>query len=202
MRFVPSPSAALPFVLASIVLTAACGLAYAEVQQALRGGANDPQVALAEDGARALDAGASPDSLVAAGSPAAAAAGPGKVDVTASLSPFLVVYDAAGNVFATNGTFDGSPPVPPIGVLDTALAEGRDIVTWQPRTGVRIAAVVERWRGGLVLAGRSLRLVEQREDDALLLAAAARLAGMALLAVSTAAAWWLQRRLSGAGGRQ
>ena len=61
----------------ALVLTVACGLAYGEAQQVLRSTANDPQEQLAGDGARALDSGAPPASLVAPGSAAASAAGPG-----------------------------------------------------------------------------------------------------------------------------
>ena len=47
-----------------------------------------------------------------------------------------------------------------------------NVVTWQPREGVRVATVTARWGGGTVMAGRSLREVERREDQALLLVAA------------------------------
>jgi hypothetical protein len=62
----------------------------AAVQQDLRLGANDPQLQLAEDTARALDAGTPATTLVATS----------KVDVATSLAPFLVIYDGAGNVLA------------------------------------------------------------------------------------------------------
>jgi hypothetical protein len=38
-------------------------------------------------------------------------------------------------------------------------------VTWQPRSGVRVATVVLRWSGASVLAGRSLRRVEEMESS-------------------------------------
>jgi hypothetical protein len=181
---------------AAVVLTVGCALAYAETQQSLRGAANDPQVQLAEDGARALTAGASPASLVAAGSAAAAAAGPITVDLANSLAPFVVVYDAAGAAVASNATLDGRVPVPPAGVLASATPGPRNQVTWQPRPGVRIAAVVVAWPGGTVLAGRSLRLVEEREDLALRLAAAAWAAGLAAIGVVVVAIAWLNERRS------
>ena len=168
----------------ALVLTVACGLAYGEAQQVLRSTANDPQEQLAGDGARALDSGAPPASLVAPGSAAASAAGPGTVDVVTGLAPFLAVYDGSGAVLATNGSLDGAAPVPPAGVLASARSSGRDAVTWQPRAGVRIAAVVVGWRGGTVLAGRSLRLTEEREDHALVIAVLAWLVGMAGLVVA------------------
>jgi hypothetical protein len=180
-----APKRVLGWLLApALVLSVTCGLAYGEAQQVLRSAANDPQEQLAGDAARALDAGAAPATLVAPGSAAASAAGPGPVDVATSLAPFLVVYDSSGSVLATNGELDGVAPVPPAGVLATARSSGRDAVTWQPVGGARIAAVAIGWSGGSVLAGRSLRLTEEREDRALAIAALAWLIGMAALVVA------------------
>lgn len=183
------------FLPAVVALTVACGLGYVVVQQALRSGANDPQVQLAEDGARALDAGAAPTSLVGPGSAAAGLAGPTLVDPSLSLAPFVVVYDVSGTPLAANATLFGGTPKPPAGVLETAKSAGVDKVTWEPGPGVRIAAVVVPWSGGTILAGRSLRLVEEQEDRTLLLAGAAWVAGLALLVVvSVGAAWFVGRR--------
>jgi hypothetical protein len=44
-----------------------------------------------------------------------------------------------------------------------------DRLTWMPEAGVRSAIVVIHYDNGYVLAGRSLRRVEQREDNALLI---------------------------------
>ena len=159
-----------------MLLTLVCGLVYVAVQQNLRSGANDPQIQLAEDAASQLNAGAAPQSLV----------GSESGDIARSLAPFVAIYDAAGAVLATDGVLDGQSPRPPAGVLASATATGRDIVTWQPQSGVRIALVVIPWRGGTVAAGRSLRIVEEREDNALLLTFVAWL--LALVAVAIAAA--------------
>ena len=107
------------------------------------------------------------------------------------MRPFVVVFDAAGSVVATDGELDGHDPVPPRGVLEAARAGAPNVVTWQPRSGVRVATVTTRWQGGTVLAGRSLREVERRENDALLLVAAAWLAMMVALGVSALVAAWL-----------
>jgi hypothetical protein len=181
---------------AVVVVTIACSLAFAETQQSLRGAANDPQVQLAEDGARSLGRGAAPGSLVAAGSAAEAAAGPGTVDLASSLAPFVIVYDRSGAPVASNATLDGRVPVPPLGVLASASAGPRNQVTWQPRPGVRIAAVAVAWTGGTVLAGRSLRLVEEREDSALGLAVAAWAVGGAALVVAVPTIAWMNVRRS------
>jgi hypothetical protein len=157
-----------------VVVTIACGLAYAVVQFDLRSGANDPQQQLAEDAAAGLDAGAPPSAVVAADT----------VDVSRSLAPFVLVFDPVGKVLAGNARLDGQVPVPPVGVLETARRDGRDAVTWQPREGIRIAAVAVGWKDGSVLAGRSLRLVEGREDSALLLSFLAWVVGVAALAAA------------------
>ena len=71
-------------------------------------------------------------------------------------------------------------------------------MTWQPRSGVRIATVVIGWKGGTALAGRSLRAVEQQEDAALALAGAGWLAGIAALGIAVVVLGWLLGRDSGA----
>jgi hypothetical protein len=122
-------------------------------------------------------------------------AGLGAVDASVSLAPFVVVYDASGSALASNARLDGALPTPPIGVLKAASASGHNAVTWQPRPGVRIASVTVPWSGGTVMAGRSLRIVEEREDLALLLAGAAWAAGLVALVVAAliAAAIWPAR---------
>ena len=142
----------LPIAAAATVLA---GLIYAAIQYDLRSGANDPQVQMAEDTARALDHGALPSSVVA----------PHPVDLVSSLAPFVIVVDRHGQSVASSADLHGQSPVPPTGVLDTARRTGENILTWQPEPGVRIASVTVPYRDGYVVAGRSLRLVEQRESD-------------------------------------
>ncbi len=167
----------------AVLATLLAVLVYLVAQQGLRSGANDPQRQLAEDAAGALDAGDDP----------AAVTGPGRIDVARSLAPFVVVFDAGGRVLATSGTLDGAEPVPPIGVLEHAAVDVPNVVTWQPRDGVRVATVTARWSGGTVMAGRSLRDVERREDQALLLVAAGWAATLAALAIASAVAEVIRR---------
>jgi hypothetical protein len=165
----------------AVLATLCCGLVYAADQQNLRSGANDPQIQIAQDAASALDAGAQPTSLVSVS----------RVDIAYSLAPFLVIFDSSGRVLATDGQLDGHDPIPPSGVLASAASNPPDMVTWQPLSGVRIAAVVVAWQGGTVLAGRSLAQVEIREDNALLIALAAWLAMLVALTLASLAAAWL-----------
>ena len=171
----------------AVLATLACGLIYVEVQQTLRGGANDPQYQLAEDAAARLDAGAPPSSVVDIAS---------IVDPSSSLAPFVIIFDSNHTVLAATASLDGGPPVPPRGVLDAARPGAPSAVTWQPRAGIRIATVTAAWNGGFVLAGRSLRHVEQQEWNAELLAGAVWLAMLAALAATSLAAAWLWPRHS------
>lgn len=130
---------------------------YIVVQQVLRRGANDPQLQIAGDAAYALEHDADASSIV----------GAAQVDAARSLSSFMIVYDDAGRPIASSMRLNGTTPAPPSGVFGFVREHQRDVLTWQPQPGVRIAMVMERIGGGhpgFVLAGRSLREVEARED--------------------------------------
>ena len=137
-------------------LTVLAGLVYGAVQQNFRQGANDPQIQMAEDAAIQLQDGAQAQTVV----------GGDKVDLSRSLAPFLIVYDATGHVLASSAQLNGAVPDIPTGVFNSVRASGEDRMTWQPQEGVREAAIVTQFGGshpGFVLAGRSLREVEDRE---------------------------------------
>ncbi len=137
-------------------LCAMAGLVYVVMQHDLRIGANDPQIQLAADAALKIGKGASYKSILPTDT----------VDVGASLSPFLIVYDGSGAPLVSSGLLGDSIPVVPHGVVQFVTEHGEDRITWQPTPSVRIAAVLVRAKGGsVVLAGRSLREVEKRVDD-------------------------------------
>jgi len=142
----------LPF---AVTIAAFCALVYAAVQQSYRQNANDPQIQMAEDAADALAGGTSLDVIVP----------PAKVSAAKSLAPFLIVYDGSGREVSSSVVLDGKTPQLPDGVLDSTKQMGENRVTWQPRDGVRIAAVIVSYKDGYVLAGRSLREVEARESQ-------------------------------------
>ena len=147
----------IKFFLAAAVVTALCGLVYVAVQQNYRQTANDPQIQMAEDAAAALVAGGSASPTIPLGA----------VDISRSLAPYVVVYDDAGRPVAGSGLLNGRLPTMPSGVLEFARQRREDRITWQPQPGVRSAVVIVRYDGensGFVLAGRSLREVERRED--------------------------------------
>jgi hypothetical protein len=140
----------------AITITGLCVLFYGTIQQVLRQGANDPQIQMAKDAAAALDGGASAVSLMP----------PSQVDIARSLAPFLLVYDMNGTPAAGSGQLDGRLPDYPLGSLQYARSRGENRVTWQPRPAVRIASVAVPYESGYVVAGRSLREVENRVSQA------------------------------------
>jgi hypothetical protein len=163
----------------AVVATGLAGLVYVVAQQDLRMGANDLPTQMAEDAAAALGRGGSPEAVV----------GSDTVDIDASLSPFVSVFDAEGALLASSARLDGKTPTPPIGVLAAAGAAGINKVTWQPRPGVRVASVAVAVPGGsgdIVFAGRSLRETEAHVDQLGRLVGLGWLATMIATGIATA----------------
>jgi hypothetical protein len=170
----------------AVAVTVLAGTAFTIGQQILRSDANDPQVQLAEDAAARLQAGASPAQVIPAG----------ETDIASSLAPWVIVYGPDRKQLAGSARLDGKLAQYPASVLDNAPAGGRrDDVTWQPRSGVRAASVVVGFKGGWVVAGRSLRLVEEREDLVGQLAITGWLAALVATAVAALAAELVARKL-------
>jgi hypothetical protein len=148
------------WLLMAIIITGCSGLIYAVGQQDLRQSADDPQIQMAEDAAAKLAGGQQVQSIVPTE----------KVDIAKSLAPYIIVFDATGKPIASSAQLDGQTPTIPPGVFDYVRQHGEDRITWQPQPGVRSAVVVTQFQGpnpGFVLAGRSLREVEIREDNIL-----------------------------------
>jgi hypothetical protein len=74
---------------------------------------------------------------------------PEQVDLATSLDPFVLVFDADGQLLASSMLLRGRMPDYPAGVLDTVRRRGEDRVTWQPESGVRDATVAVPWQCGL-----------------------------------------------------
>lgn len=181
MRTIPSNIAAwLPL---GIAITGMCLFVYAAIQQNYRQSLNDPQVQLAEDAARVVAAGVPATSLIPDG---------GKIDMDASLSPWLALYDAQGAPLASSALLNNTVPQIPAGVLDTARAKGENRISWQPEPGVREAiVVVKAGDKGFAVAGRNMREVEARESSLGFMALVAWLVTM----LATLAAYSVRGRL-------
>jgi len=129
---------------------------YAVVQQTYRTSADDPQVQIARDVAQQLAGGAAIETVVPIQT----------VDISRSLKPFVMVFDRQNQLVATNARLNGQNPAVPSGVIDTARQKGENRVSWQPAHAVRAAVVavaVPGSDGSVVLSGRSLQEVEERE---------------------------------------
>ncbi len=149
----------------AVVITLLSGMAYGVGQQVLRQSANDPQVQVAEDAAAVFAGSDAPLAIDYAS----------QTDLSTSLQTFQMSFDDTGKLQNAGVILDGTTPLPPAGVFDYARKNTEHRFTWQPKTGVRIAVVLRHYSGkssGFVLAGRSLREVEIREQRLMQMVAA------------------------------
>ena len=140
-----------------MIVTVLCGLIYVTVQQAHRAGANDPQLQIALDLKNAIETNQSAGKWMPGDS----------MEISNSLSVFKTLYDKNGEPLQSTGFLQGQPPRLPKGVFDFTMKHKEDVLTWQPRDGVRLAMVIESVNSpsiGFVALGRSLKEVEKRES--------------------------------------
>lgn len=164
------------------IVSMLCLLSYATVQHSLRTGAYDPQMQMAEDGARALEGGEAPAALV----PRTA-----HVEISESLAVYTLIYDDGGTLLESGAVIGGEAPVLPAGVLDYTKAHGEDRLTWQPKVGVRQAIVLRHFGGahpGTILVGRSMREIEKRISDTAFMAGIVWLASIVIITLTALAA--------------
>lgn len=141
-----------------IIITVLSALIYVSVQQSYRSGANDPQLQLANDITNALRKNHPIEHLLPKDT----------IEISENTAPFIVLYNDKGEPIQSTGLLDGNLPQLPQGVFDFARRNGEDVVTWQPKKGVRMAMVVESLASSnvaFVAAGRSLKEVEKREGN-------------------------------------
>lgn len=136
------------------LVTFTSSLIYLIAQQSLRLGANEQPVQLAIDTAIKLNNGQNANQAVSSE----------QVDISKSLSPFVMVYDANKNLISTSGMMGSSKPIYPKGVLDNVAKNGEDKVTWQTPIGLRFATVAIKTNSGYIVAGRSLTETEKLID--------------------------------------
>jgi hypothetical protein len=171
----------VPWIVGAFAVTVAIAAVYLSLQQLNRSAADDAGDRLASQVTSAGGAGGG------AGGAGAAA----HVDLATSLAPFFVVYDRSGVPVSGTGYLDGRLARIPAGVVRTALAEGMDRVTWQPRPGLRFATVAQKDGDRVVVAGQSLKPVEDRIDRLGLMLVVGWIAAVFLLAVGAGAHLWL-----------
>lgn len=171
----------LPLGVAIFLLT---GLIYGVNQQNLRQSANDPQIQIAEDIADNFSSNGLPSEFPAAQT----------IDMSKSLSTFLVIYNKDGKELYSSGVLDGKTPALPSGVLTNAAKKGQIDFTWQPKKGVREAVVLINLKNkakGYVLVGRSLREIEKRYLNFFIITV---VAGLVTLLVSYATVLCLDKK--------
>ena len=143
---------------AAVVITGLCLLVYATVQQNHRSNANYPQLQLARDIANRVASNQQYEHLLPTD----------RIELSQSLGLFVTLYNNNGMPVQSTGMLDGKLPQIPKGVLDFARSNKEDVLTWQPREGVRQAVVIESTGNadkGFVMAGRSLEEVERHESN-------------------------------------
>jgi hypothetical protein len=137
---------------ATIVL----GAAYSMVQQEARLSANEAPTAAAESAKSQLQSGKSPAVIV----------GFDKTDVKHNYQTFIIITDDKHKVLASSAQLNGKTPLPPNGVLENAGKYGSNTLTWQPEDDVRLATYVTTYKSekgsGFIIAGKSLKLTEDR----------------------------------------
>lgn len=153
------------------------------VQQVIRQSANDPQIQIAGDVAEALVKDKDFKSVIK----------DDQIDISKSLAPFIIVFNEKGQPIHSNGDLVGKMPTPPDGTFEYARRNGTDKFTWEPKPGIRIAAVLiyqGKNKEMFVLSGRSLREIEKREK----MLQNVTLAGTGTILLSTFITAWLFRK--------
>lgn len=134
------------------------GVLYGVTQHSIRYSANDPQIQLSEDIANSLSLGKKTEEVIPED----------KVDISKSLAPYIIIFDKDGQPTTSSAQLDGKIPMPPVGVFAYTQTNHQDRFSWQPKPGIKSAVVLTYFNSGqnsgYVLAGRSLREVEIREN--------------------------------------
>ncbi len=145
------------FVVLLALFTVIFGTVMIAVQQSYRTNANDPQVEVTGQVAEVMNQNVPLDAIVSDAD---------QIEMDKSLSLFVMIFDKDKKLAGSSAVIDGQPPTPPDGTFEVAKKEGENRFTWEPKKGVRVAAVLKSVGDkGYVLAGRSLKEIEMREQD-------------------------------------
>src|SRR3974390_1200710 len=118
----------LNYFTAMVIITVMTGMMYVNVQQSYRTNADDPQIQLANEINASLRTGRPFEKLW-----------PDSIDIQGSLGIFAVLYDEHALPLKSSALLDGKIPQLPPGVFEFTKNQAEDRITWQPRSGVRIA---------------------------------------------------------------
>jgi hypothetical protein len=145
----------LPYIAAIGVISVLILLIYSGVQQVYRTNANDPQLDLVYSIRAKLEAGADSNKVLPDPGP----------DLAHGSQVFAGIYSVEGRPIKSSSVLDGKLPELPAGVFSNAREHGENRISWQPRSGVRMAMVIIPGSGakaGFIIAGRSLHETEDR----------------------------------------
>lgn len=144
------------FLVLAVFVTVIFGSIYMSIQQVYRANANDPQVEVVGQVADVVNQNVPLDAIVSDAE---------QIDMGKSLSLFVMVFDADKQLAGSSAGLDDQVPTPPTSVFDAADGVEDYRFTWEPKEGVRIAAIMSKIGDkGYVLAGRSLQEIESRES--------------------------------------
>ncbi len=174
----------IPWLIGAFVATVALAAVYGGLQQLNRSAADDAGLRISTE---AASTGTIPPAGVA-----------DRVDLATSLMPFVIEYGADAAPIRGTGYLDGRLARIPAGVIESTRAHGSDRVTWEPRPGLRFAAVALAAGDRVVVAAQSLKPTEDRIDRLGLLLALGWLGTMAVLAVGATLQLLIGRRVDAA----
>lgn len=153
--------------------TLVLGAAYAMAQQSTRLSADDLPLTTSQVAKQELQNDSNPKDVV----PTL------KTDLRYDASVFMIITDSTQHVLASSAVLDGQTPLPPSGVFSFTNTHGSDHFTWEPTSGVRVAARVTKYGqgadSGYIIAGQSLKPYESRISTYTWIALAAWLASVA-----------------------
>lgn len=156
------------YILTVFLVSLFSGLVFIATQQSLRLSANDPQIQIAQDILNSLSQGADPKQL-----------SPTTVDMASATSAFVIIYDNNQKAVGTTVELDKKTPVPPSKSFDKTKSNNESRFTWEPKKGLRQAAVMVKYKDGYVLVGKSLGEIENRINVILRIVGVAWVVGIA-----------------------
>lgn len=143
--------ALIGWIVLMFMLTFTCLLGYLITQQALRLDANELPAALAIQ--TSLDLSHHRNTKIMLPTV--------PVDISKSLSPFVMIYDRKINLVATTALIHNQKPLYPKEILKALSQQNEIRVTWQPKPNLRFASVAMKYQNGYIVSGRSLLETEK-----------------------------------------
>jgi hypothetical protein len=144
------------FLVLLALVTVIFGAIFGTGHQIIRGDANDPQIEVTTQVADILSQGVPPEAILGNAE---------MVDMGTSNAVFVMIFDKDHQVVGSSAQLDGQTPTPPNEAFEAAnnAGSGDHRFTWEPKEGVRIAAVLKKVDdNNYVLAGRSLAETDAR----------------------------------------